>query len=180
MRHLPNLITLLRLLLVLPIGWAIADHRYSLALLLAAVAGLSDAVDGYLARRFGWQSRLGAWLDPAADKLMLVTAYASLGWIGAVPWWLVALVVARDLVIVCGAAAWKHWRGPLEVQPSLLSKCNTTSQILYVLAVLLVLAGWIELALEPLDVVVALLTIASGADYVWRYARRKPDKEQGR
>lgn len=172
MRHLPNLITLLRVLLVPPIGWAIVSRQFPLALALAAAAGLSDAIDGFLARHFDWQSRLGAWLDPAADKLMLVTAYASLGWIGAVPWWLVALVVSRDLVIVVGAAAWRHWRGPLEVKPRLLSKCNTTMQILYVLAVLLVHAGLIELALEPLVIVVAAVTVASGADYVWHYARR--------
>jgi cardiolipin synthase len=173
-RDIPNLITAARMLLVVPVAWAIAGAHYGAALLLFAGAGFSDALDGYLAKRFSWESHLGALLDPIADKLMLVTAYAMLGWKGLVPYWLVAAVILRDLVIVGGACAYQLLIAPVEGEPNLLSKVNTLAQIVLVLAVVADRAipsapGWV---LRPLVWVVAVTTIASGATYVWVWGRR--------
>lgn len=170
LRQIPNAITVLRIALVVPLGWAIINGHDGLALLLAGAAGLSDALDGWLARQFGWQSPLGAWLDPAADKLMLAVGFVGLSIVGATPWWLTALVLGRDVVIVSGALAY-HWlREHLVVAPSYISKLNTTLQIGWVLLVLFNRQGWIELALAPWAWLVAASTLTSGLDYVVRFA----------
>lgn len=177
LRHLPNLISTLRIVLVAPLLATIALGCYEAALATAAVAGVSDGVDGYLARRFHWQSRLGSILDPVADKLMLVGSLLMLGWLGIVPGWLVVLVVARDGVIVLGALAWRAVFGGFEAHPSWLSKTNTVAQIAYVLLVLAERAfGWHASLAWPVGIVAAL-TAASGLDYVLRWswrARREP------
>jgi cardiolipin synthase len=171
-RYLPNAISLVRIALVLPVGLAIATRRFDTALWLAVVAGVSDALDGWLARRFNWRSRLGGMLDPLADKLLLLTCFLVLLHVGSVPLALVALVVGRDLVIVAGALAWRWLIGPFQADPSWLSKCCTMVQILYVLAVLLSLAGMPGLMLAPLAWLVAVMTAASGLDYVLRWSLR--------
>lgn len=171
-RHLPNAITLLRILLVPPIGWAILAREPRLALGLIALAGFTDGLDGFLARRCGWQSRLGGILDAAADKLLLVTCFVLLAAIGLAPWWLAALVCGRDAVIALGALAWRWLIGPLRPQPSLVSKACTLLQILYLLGVLAADLGWPVPPMLPLAWLVAALCLASGADYVWRWSRR--------
>lgn len=171
-RHLPNLISVARIALVLPVGLSILQHRFEMALWLALVAGLSDALDGWLARRFGWRSRLGGLLDPAADKLLLVTCYLTLAAIAAAPAWLAALVVVRDLTIIAGALAYRRLVGPFRARPSWISKCCTAAQILYVLAVLLRRIELHGLELGPLVLLVAALTVASGVDYVARWSIR--------
>ncbi|MCE5232705.1 MAG: CDP-alcohol phosphatidyltransferase family protein [Mizugakiibacter sp.] len=176
LRHLPNLITLLRILLVLPLGWSLLERRFDLALGLAATAGGSDALDGFLARRYDWRSRLGGLLDPIADKLLLATCFLGLSQVGSVPWALTLLVLGRDVMIVAGALVWQRLFGALEAQPTLLSKFTTLAQIVYVLAVLLDLDGIAALSMAPLLWTVVALTVASGADYVLRWslqARRR-------
>ncbi|GAP66483.1 CDP-diacylglycerol--glycerol-3-phosphate 3-phosphatidyltransferase [Mizugakiibacter sediminis] len=182
LRHLPNLITLLRILLVLPLGWCLLERRFDVALALAAVAGGSDALDGFLARHYGWRSRLGGLLDPAADKLLLATCFLGLSMVGSVPWALTLLVLGRDVAIVAGALAWQRLFGALEAQPTLLSKFTTLAQILYVLAMLLELDGIAALALAPLRWAVVALTVASGVDYVlrWSLKARRLRREGGR
>lgn len=170
LRHLPNLITLLRILLVVPLGWSLLERRFDVALALAAIAGGSDALDGFLARHYGWRSRLGGLLDPAADKLLLATCFLGLSAVGSVPWALTLLVLGRDVVIVAGALAWQRLFGALEAQPTLLSKFTTLAQIVYVLAVLLGLDRIAALPLAPLRWVVVALTVASGVDYVLRWS----------
>ena len=105
-RYLPNVITGIRVLLVMPLVYALLTHHFVLALVLFAVAGVSDGVDGFLARRFNWYTQLGAMLDPLADKLLLVSTYLCLAWLGFFPVWFVALVVGRDLIIFCGAISY--------------------------------------------------------------------------
>lgn len=171
LRHLPNLISALRIVLVAPLLATILEGRYEAALALAVVAGVSDGVDGYLARRFCWQSRMGSILDPVADKLMLVGCMVVLGWLGEVPRWLVVLVVARDVVIVFGALAWHRILHNFEVRPSWLSKSTTVAQIGFVLLVLADHAfGWNARMAMPVWIV-AVLTAASGLDYVIRWGR---------
>jgi cardiolipin synthase (CMP-forming) len=172
LQHLPNLISLLRILLVAPLLLALLWQRYESALWIGAVAGVSDGVDGYLARRFRWQSRLGSILDPAADKLMLVGCMVALAWLGEAPRWLVALVVARDAVIAGGALAWHAVLRRFDPQPSLLSKATTVAQIGFVLLVLASHAfGW-DLPMRIPVWIVAVLTAASGLDYVFRWGAR--------
>ena len=166
LRHLPNLITLLRMLLVVPLCWLIADGLYGGALVIAAIAGLSDAVDGFLAKRYGWQSWLGGILDPIADKLLLMAAFLWLAFAGDVPGWLAALVIGRDLVIVGGAVAYYYLIGHFDAAPSRLSKLTTLVQIVFVLADLLRLSHLIEMpdAVRTGAIAfTALLTFASGA-----------------
>jgi cardiolipin synthase len=173
-RDIPNLITLGRIALTIPVVWALIDGRFGLALVLFAVAGISDGVDGYLAKRYGWHSRLGSLLDPAADKLLLLTAYIALGWQGLLPLWLVLAVIGRDLLIVGGATAYHFWIEPFEGAPSRISKLNTLVQILLVV---LVVADRGLIAMPPLLLdamvwTVAATTLASGAGYVWVWSRR--------
>jgi len=168
-RHLPNALTGLRMLLVAPLAWLILTARYDIALVVAAVAGLTDALDGFFAKRFGWQSWLGGVLDPIADKLMLTACYVALGLIGAHPEWLTWLVVGRDLVIVAGAIAYHNLIGRVSVKPTLLSKFTTCVQITYVLAQLVNLSTWFSLprpALQGLILFTEACTLASGIQYV--------------
>ena len=183
-RHLPNLITCVRIVLVAPLIVAVLGEDFRAALWIAAIAGLSDAIDGFLARHFGWRSRLGGWLDPLADKLLLVAAFLTLAQIGRIAWPLAWLVLARDLVIVTGALAYQRVVGDFDAQPSLLSKTNTLVQILYVLVVLFAACFAWHLAAMPLAWpaawLVAALTIASGLDYLWRWGARARRVLRGR
>ncbi|HET7931051.1 MAG TPA: CDP-alcohol phosphatidyltransferase family protein [Rhodanobacteraceae bacterium] len=169
MRHLPNLISALRIVLVAPLIATILLERYELALAIAIVAGVSDGVDGYLARHFHWQSRLGSILDPVADKLMLVGCMLALGWLHEAPRWLVLLVVLRDAVIAGGALAWHRLLRNFTARPSWLSKTTTVAQIGYVLLVLADHAFNWNLHLAVAVWIVAVLTAASGLDYVVRW-----------
>jgi cardiolipin synthase len=169
LRHLPNLITILRMVLVVPLCWLIGMGRYDGALMVAAVAGFSDALDGLLAKRFGWQSWIGGMLDPIADKLLLTAAFVCLAWVGELPRWLAVLIVGRDLVIVAGAVAYHHLIGRFDAAPSRLSKLTTVLQIAFVLIELLRLSRMIELAPSLhaiLIAVVAGFTLASGLHYI--------------
>jgi cardiolipin synthase len=175
LRHLPNLLSLLRMGLTVPLAWWIGDGRYDAALALALVAGFSDALDGFLAKRFHWQSWLGGVLDPLADKLMLVASFVSLALVGALPWWLAAVVVGRDVLIVAGAVIYHYFIGRVSAEPSRLSKFNTCAQIVLVLTVLLHLsryAEWPAWLITGLIWLVAVATSASGIDYVWRWSRK--------
>ncbi len=182
-RHLPNLITAMRLALVWPVFWLISRGDFGSALLLAALAGISDAVDGWLAKHFSWQSRLGGLIDPLADKLLLLAGFSALAAISAVPAWLFLLVIGRDLVIVFGAIAYHNLIGPFDAQPTRLSKLTTVVQIVFVLAELLRLA-WIPQfpGRSVLLALTALLTLASGLHYVliWSLRARRELGERKR
>lgn len=175
LRHLPNLLTLLRIALVPLLALRILQHDYDAALAITFIAAITDALDGLLARRFGWQSRLGGILDPLADKLMLTVAFISLAWVGAIPVWLTALVIVRDLVIVIGGTGYHYLIGRFELSPSRLSKLTTVVQILLALISLIGLAGvwpvpgWLAVGLVAIT---ALLTPLSGLHYVARWGSR--------
>lgn len=173
--HIPNLITLLRLVLVAPIAWALLGAQFELALALFFVAGVSDGLDGFLAKRYGWSSRLGALLDPLADKALLIACYAALAWIELLPVWLLALVVARDVVIVVGATVYNFRIRRLEAEPTLISKLNTVLQIVLVLLVIVrqLLPDWVQT--DWLQLLIYLVTVSivwSGLDYVVTWGRR--------
>lgn len=174
LRFLPNALTLLRMLLVGPLAWLLAQARYEPALFTLAVAAVTDGLDGFLAKRFGWTSELGKVLDPLADKLLLVTLFITLSIIGLVPVWLAVLVVLRDVVIASGAIGYRLLLGPIEGHPTKLSKLNTGCQIVYLL--LVVAAAYRQAVpaeiLALLGIVVAATTVVSGAEYVVTYAAR--------
>lgn len=174
MRHLPNIITILRILLVIPIMLLLAARQFTLVLWLFALAALSDGLDGYLARRYHWQSWLGALLDPLADKVMLIVVYLLLGWLSLLPWWLVVLVILRDVVILVGAVAYRLRCGELHMSPSAISKANTVMQMLLGLLVIIVASGpaFPAYLLQGLMVVVTITTLWSGLSYVWHWSRR--------
>jgi len=177
-RHLPNLLTALRMLMVVPLAWLILDGHYRGALLVAACAGATDALDGLLAKHYGWQSWLGGVLDPIADKLMLLACFLSLGMVGAHPFWLVGLVIGRDVVIVAGAVAYHHFIGRLSAEPTLLSKITTCVQICYVLAQLLRLTRWFDVPLLTSSLMWAAIafTVVSGLHYVLVWSRRAAEE----
>jgi cardiolipin synthase len=170
---IPNLITLGRILLVPVVVWAIASGAMLTAFVLFLVAGISDAVDGYLAKRFDMASELGAYLDPLADKTLIVSIYVTLGIAGSIPRWLVILVVSRDIMII-GAVMLSWLMGsPLKVKPLMVSKLNTTAQIVFA-CVLLASLGFQMPAgglITVLMVVVAVFTLASIAAYLVEWIR---------
>ena len=174
LRFLPNLLCVLRMLLVYPVARAILDERHETVLLLFALAAFTDGLDGFLAKRFGWSSELGKHLDPAADKLLLVTVFVCLSVAGLVPWWLTAVVLLRDVVIVVGAGIYRALFGPVRGEPTLQSKLNTVCQILFCLAVVSAAAfAWpSEPAIIALGALVFITTTVSGIDYVLIYSRR--------
>src|SRR5262249_54356434 len=160
-----------RMLLTVPLAWLLRDGRYDAALAVALFAGATDALDGFLAKRFGWQSWLGGVLDPVADKLLLFVCFIGLAQGGALPVWLAWIVVGRDIVIVAGAVAYHNLIGPLNAQPTNLSKLTTCLQIVLVLACLLHLsrfAEWPDAINVAMFWIVAAATVVSGLDYVVR------------
>lgn len=138
---LPNVLTVTRMLLVAPLVYLLLAEQYTAALVLAVVSGVSDWLDGALARRFNWQSKFGGILDPLADKTLMIAVYAALAWLGHLPAWLFWLVVIRDLVIVSGGLVYHYWIEPFRAEPTRLSKFNTLCQVLLMWAVLTALAG---------------------------------------
>jgi cardiolipin synthase len=173
-RHLPNLICLIRIALIWPIATALQAGELRTALALFVAAAVSDGLDGYLAKRFNWTSELGKVLDPLADKLLLVTVFVESAWLGLIPWWLTAAVVARDVMIGLGALIFRLWFGPLRGRPTILSKINTALQLVYVMLVMLNAAAGVP-PREMLDAAAALTlatTVLSGLQYVASFTRR--------
>jgi len=172
--NLPNIITFGRLCAVPLAVWLVLQHQMALAFGLFALAGVSDAVDGWLARRSGG-SALGAMLDPVADKALLVCMFVTLAAVRVLPDWIAILVVFRDLVIVGGIMVMWQLSMPVRIKPLLLSKLNTALQLLLVGVVLLLegfglRAPWLRVLLIW---TVAATTLGSGAAYVWKAARER-------
>jgi cardiolipin synthase len=175
---LPNLITLARLLAVPLTVWLIIQDRYGTAFWVFAAAGASDALDGFIAKQFNLRTMLGAFLDPLADKMLLMSVYVALGYRGQVEAWLVILIVSRDVLIIGGAILYQTVTQSLTMKPLLISKINTAAQI--GLAVLML--GKLGLGVSDqygvmfaMTILVAATTIVSGAAYIaiwgWRIFR---------
>jgi cardiolipin synthase len=171
---LPNAISLFRIALVAPILVMIATGNYPMALGLFVLAGFSDGMDGYLAKRFDWHSRLGAMLDPVADKLLTAGTFVTLALTELIPAWLAAAVVCRDVVIVGGATAYNFLIRPVPGEPTRISKVNTALELLFVVFVLS-RAGfeWPDpISLVVLGAAVFVTVVISGLDYVLSWSRR--------
>ncbi len=177
-RDIPNLISFLRILLTLPIVWLLFEQEFTYALMLFAVAGFSDGLDGFLAKHYRWQSHLGGLLDPLADKALLMSSYLVLGGLGLIPVWLVILVIFRDLTIMGGALYYHFSVEEVDAKPSLISKLNTLLQIMLVLVVVTD-AGPLPLPALPLQVLIwatGLTTLISGVFYVWVWTQKARSK----
>ncbi|MCB1634823.1 MAG: CDP-alcohol phosphatidyltransferase family protein [Xanthomonadales bacterium] len=172
-QQLPNALSLARILAVLPLAWCLQQGRFLPAAALFVAAALTDALDGYLARRFGWQSAIGGVLDPLADKLLMLASGILLYRLELLPGWLLLLMLGRDLVIVTGAAIYHRWFEPFRAEPSLLSKGATALQALLLLALMLQGAGYISAHwLQPLLLLTVTALIGSGLGYVIGYTRK--------
>jgi cardiolipin synthase len=186
---LPNVLSGMRIVLVLPFAWALLRQDHGLALWLFVVAALTDGLDGWLARRFGWQSQLGGLLDPAADKLLVAVSVSLFAWLDLVPVWVAAVVLGRDVVIVLGALYFRWRIGQVAWGASALGKASTAAQLLLILTVLVVAGpAWqwsgathtlLELASLLLAWAVALLALASGLDYVRTWSLHAARRRRG-
>jgi cardiolipin synthase len=170
----PNLLSIARLALIPVVAWQLAVEQYEIALPVFLAAALTDLADGYIARRFKLTSRLGAVLDPVADKLTMLVATLMLAWQSLVPVWLAAAIVARDGVIVAGALAYRRLVGKVDIAPTFLSKLNTAVEFAMLLATMAAAAGWLPVArqLEALFALTLATVLASGAQYVWIWGRK--------
>ncbi len=169
LRHLPNIITFARLMLLIPFVYTLLNEYYQSAFYTFFFAGLSDGLDGWLARRYKWQSKLGGMMDPISDKLFVSCSYLSLGYLGAVPWWLVALVLGRDLIIVGGVSLYQFICGPIAFYSTMLSKTNTVLQGFVVFTAVFQL-GFVPLPVwlfQGLILITAITTAASCLHYVY-------------
>ena len=181
--NIPNLICLARIVLVIPIVRSLWQEQFVLSLLLIIIAGLSDILDGYLAKKNNWRSYLGAVLDPAADKILLVSLFLTLQNMGLIPLWLTLTVIARDLMIVFGLSLYRYFVGVPEPKPTRISKFNTTLQLAFIIFV--ILAQGIQFPFEILAMVcgslVFVTSILSGLDYwiIWSIEAKKKIYQSG-
>ncbi len=170
---IPNFITIARLVIVPMVIAMMLQGNWQTAFFLFVLAGISDGLDGFIARQFNMRSNLGAYLDPLADKALLVSIYVTLAIIGVLPPWFAVIVVFRDLAIL--AAVILSWviERPVAIRPVMISKLNTAAQIGYAAALLAVKAFGLGFGMLdfPLMIVVALLTISSAAVYLSNWLR---------
>jgi cardiolipin synthase len=181
LKHLPNALTLFRLGLIAPFLTFLYFHEYESSFYTFIIAGLTDGLDGFLARKFNWQSFFGSFVDPLADKLLIASSFISLALIGVLPWWLVILVFLRDLTISMGVLAWYHFiRRKLDFQPTTLSKINTALQLALVTFCLFGLA-YFQFPSTILNILICLTTLTTATtyiDYICTWSRKAwPKKE---
>ncbi len=177
--HIPNLLTLSRIAAAPLLILLLRNENFELALILFIIAGLTDGLDGWIAKRFNCTSQLGARMDPLADKIIIICAYCMLVLLEVIPFWLVMLVIFRDAVIVGGYLVLTTLDGEIPMQPTLTSKTNTFLQITLVIAVLLHNTSWllIPVLTQVLIYAVAVFTVASGIQYVWIWAIRRQGRQ---
>ena len=173
LKDIPNLICVLRIILVFPVVTLILNGDTVFALILFVIAGLSDGLDGFLAKHFHWQSRLGSILDPLADKLLLVSSYVAMAYVDLIPGWLVAAAFLRDIIIVAGGYAYHKFIGEFEMAPSFISKFNTFMQILLIAGVLSQqLTAIPDYVIDWMVIGTLTTIILSGIDYIVVWGRR--------
>ena len=172
--QIPNFLTLARIAACPVLVVLLHGGNYELALYLFAAAGITDGLDGFIAKRFNCESSLGAVLDPMADKLLIASAYIMLAILGDIPFWLLVLVMFRDLVIVAGYMILVVMGNEVPMRPTYSSKLNTFMQISLMVIVLLEKSGWLQLPmlLEAMVFGVMLTTVVSGVQYVWQWGIR--------
>lgn len=182
LKYIPNAICIVRIILVAPIVWSLLEGRYGLSLGLIIIAGLSDALDGFLARHFDWRTRLGGLLDPAADKLLMFASFVTLTIIGLVPIWFTAVVIGRDLVIISGTIVYQLYVAPIYGEPTNASKLNTVFQIMFIL--LTITHAWVGeprmIVLQALGILILTTIAISTFQYVTTGFSRAKETKEGR
>ena len=173
---LPNALSIIRIILTVPIVIALLKGQYVLTVWLFLLAGVTDALDGWIAKQFSFQTRLGSILDPMADKILLTCTFLTLFWVGILPLWLLLIICVRDVIIVAGALG--YFLGEISgandlLKPTLISKFNTVLQIALVLFLLFIqfyigFSEWLEIVF----IIVATSTALSGADYMWLWIKK--------
>ena len=172
-RDIPNIISILRIALVMPIAYFLWNENYLTALILFIIGGLSDGLDGFIARRYKWETDLGVILDPMGDKLMMLTAYLLLGWHHLLPWWIVGLVIFRDFIIVLGTLLYRKFIGVAKLKALFISKLNTVFQIILVIVVMFSQVIDINIFIvDSLLWLVVITTLLSGYAYINEWGRR--------
>ncbi len=168
LRWLPNAVSLSRIGLVVPIVSLLLQEKFDWAFLLILIAGLSDGIDGYLAKRYGWNTRLGAILDPAGDKLLVAGCFATLAFMALVPVWLAVIVILRDVVIVMGSIIVNFLVSRLSGEPTRISKLNTVFELMFLLFVISRAGfGWPDrITITVLGASILVTVVISGLDYV--------------
>ena len=175
---IPNAISLMRIFLIAPIIILFVNNEFAWALGLFVIAGLSDSVDGYLAKKYDWDTRLGAFLDPAGDKLLVAWSYGTLAFLGHIPVWMAVIVIFRDVVIVAGSFLYHYLVRRLEGDPTFISKFNTGLEFAFLILVMAKAGfGWPnDITITVVGAAVLVTVVISGYDYVsnWiRSARRE-------
>lgn len=178
LRWIPNAISIMRILLIAPILELILREQFVVALILFVIAGFSDGLDGYLAVRFKWESRLGGLLDPIADKLLMAGLFVTLSYSGMIPIWLAVIVIARDVIIISGATAYNFLIGPVPGEPTKISKLNTALELIFLFFVLSKAAyGWPnDITLIVTGASILVTVFVSGIDYVLSWSRRAKEE----
>lgn len=175
LRYLPNLLTILRCILIIPFVVCFLSRNYATAFYIFLCAGLTDGLDGWCARQFHWESYIGLILDPIADKILIVISFVLLAWVDVMPWWLIELVLFRDMSILLGVVAWYHvMQRQLVFKPSRLSKTNTLIEFVLISSILWQLSwGGVPKMLHwSLIALVAVTTTGSYVEYMWLWAKR--------
>lgn len=175
LKHIPNILTLFRLVLIIPFLLYLHQKEYVNAFYIFLLAGISDGLDGWLARHFHCQSFFGSFADPLADKLLVATSFISLAYIGVLPWPLVILVFLRDLTISMGVVAWYCFiRKKIHFEPTLLSKFNTIVQLILVVLCLFELAyvPFPQYFINAIILLAAFTTAVTYIDYIWAWGKK--------
>lgn len=170
----PNALSCLRIVLIGPFIYALLNEDYTWAFYIFVIAGLSDGIDGYLARKFNCMSYFGSFMDPLADKILLITSFVALAYLGKLPLWLMWAVIARDLIIMLGVAGLYSVFGRVEFEPSKISKYNTAVQVIFIFLLLFGLAfGTLpETLINSVQWLVLFTTLLSLFTYLWFWGRK--------
>jgi len=170
---IPNAISLMRIFLIPPIIILFVNNEFAWALGLFVIAGLSDGIDGYIAKKYDWNTRLGAFLDPAGDKLLVAWSFGTLAFLGHIPAWLAVIVILRDVVIVAGSFIYHYMVRRLEGDPTFISKLNTGLEFAFLIFVMSHAGfGWPDdITITVVGAAVLVTVVISGYDYVSNWVR---------
>ena len=178
---IPNAISLMRLFMIAPIILLFVNYEFGWALALFAIAGLSDGIDGWVAKKYDWNTRLGKFLDPAADKLLVAWSFGTLAYLGLIPVWLAAIVIGRDVVIVAGSFMFHYLVHRLEGDPTFISKLNTALEFTFLILVMLRAAFGVldDTTITVVGAAVLVTVVVSGYDYVAGWVRGTREYKAG-
>lgn len=176
---IPNAISLMRIFLIAPIILLFVYGEFGWALGLFVIASLSDGLDGYIAKKYDWNTRLGAFLDPAGDKLLVAWSFGTLAFLGQIPVWLAVIVILRDVLIVAGSFMYHYLVRRLEGDPTVISKLNTGLEFAFLIAVMSKAGfGWPDdITITVLGAAVLVTVVISGYDYVSNWVRSARSKD---